>query len=106
VGKTVYHEFTRRHWGRASQEGSKSSFERARLPTGPEKPRFWVAQRFQRCDKGHGFDSGPAGNQPPHRASSGPSSELGKRFLINSGNLKEGNDPLTLVLDWPAALKK
>jgi Tol biopolymer transport system component len=30
----------------------------------------------------------------------------GKKFLINSGNLKEGTDPLTLVLNWPAELKK
>jgi len=30
----------------------------------------------------------------------------GKKFLINSGNLKEGSDPLTLVLNWPAELKK
>jgi serine/threonine protein kinase len=30
----------------------------------------------------------------------------GKKFLINSGNLKEGSDPFTLVLNWPAELKK
>jgi len=30
----------------------------------------------------------------------------GKKFLINSGNLKEGTEPLTLVLNWPAELKK
>lgn len=30
----------------------------------------------------------------------------GKRFLVNSGNLREGSDPLTLVLNWPAELKK
>ena len=30
----------------------------------------------------------------------------GKKFLINSGNLKEGANPLTLVLNWPAELKK
>jgi serine/threonine protein kinase len=30
----------------------------------------------------------------------------GKKFLVNSGNLKEGNDPLTLVLNWAAELKK
>jgi eukaryotic-like serine/threonine-protein kinase len=30
----------------------------------------------------------------------------GKTFLINSGNLKEGSDPFTLVLNWPAELKK
>jgi hypothetical protein len=30
----------------------------------------------------------------------------GKRFLLNSGNLKEGSDPFTLVQNWPAALKK
>jgi eukaryotic-like serine/threonine-protein kinase len=30
----------------------------------------------------------------------------GKRFLINSGNLKEGSDPFTLVQNWPAELKK
>ena len=30
----------------------------------------------------------------------------GKRFLVNSGNLKEGGDPLTLVLNWTAELKK
>jgi hypothetical protein len=30
----------------------------------------------------------------------------GKMFLSKSGNLKEGSDPLTLVLNWPAELKK
>jgi Tol biopolymer transport system component len=30
----------------------------------------------------------------------------GKKFLVNSGNLKEGSDPLTLVVNWPAELKK
>jgi serine/threonine protein kinase len=30
----------------------------------------------------------------------------GKKFLMNSGNLKEGSDPFTLVLNWPAELKK
>jgi Tol biopolymer transport system component len=30
----------------------------------------------------------------------------GKRFLLNSGNLKEGSDPFTLVQNWPAELKK
>jgi len=30
----------------------------------------------------------------------------GKKFLTNSGNLKEGSDPLTLVQNWPAELKK
>jgi hypothetical protein len=30
----------------------------------------------------------------------------GKNFLINSGNLKEGTDPLTLVQNWPAELGK
>jgi len=30
----------------------------------------------------------------------------GKKFLLNTGNLKEGSDPLTLVLNWPAELKK
>jgi eukaryotic-like serine/threonine-protein kinase len=30
----------------------------------------------------------------------------GKRFLLNSGNLREGSDPFTLVLNWPAELKK
>jgi len=29
----------------------------------------------------------------------------GKKFLVNVGNLKEGSDPLTLVLNWPAELK-
>ncbi len=30
----------------------------------------------------------------------------GKRFIINSGNLKEGAEPMTLVLNWPGELKK
>jgi Tol biopolymer transport system component len=30
----------------------------------------------------------------------------GKKFLINSGDVKEGNEPLTLIQNWPAALKK
>ncbi len=30
----------------------------------------------------------------------------GKKFLINSGNLKEGSDPLTLVQNWPGELKR
>src|ERR1700722_8940198 len=30
----------------------------------------------------------------------------GKKFLINSGNLKEGIEPVTLVQNWPAELKK
>jgi Tol biopolymer transport system component len=30
----------------------------------------------------------------------------GKKFLVNVGDLKEGSDPLTLVLNWPAELKK
>ncbi len=30
----------------------------------------------------------------------------GKKFLLNSGNLKEGGDPFTLVLNWPSELKK
>jgi hypothetical protein len=30
----------------------------------------------------------------------------GKKFLINSGNVKEGNEPMTLVLNWTAELKK
>jgi Tol biopolymer transport system component len=30
----------------------------------------------------------------------------GNKFLINSGNLKEGTEPVTLVQNWPAALKK
>jgi Tol biopolymer transport system component len=32
--------------------------------------------------------------------------EDGKKFIVNVGNLKEGSDPLTLVLNWPAELKK
>lgn len=30
----------------------------------------------------------------------------GKKLLINSGNVKEGNEPMTLVLNWTAELKK
>jgi len=30
----------------------------------------------------------------------------GKKFLINSGNLQEGNEPVTLVQNWPAEFKK
>jgi len=30
----------------------------------------------------------------------------GKKFLINSGNLAQGGDPLTLVQNWTAELKK
>ena len=30
----------------------------------------------------------------------------GKKFLINSGDLKKGTDPLTLVQNWAAELKK
>jgi len=30
----------------------------------------------------------------------------GKKFLINSGNQKEGNEHVTLVQNWPADLKK
>jgi eukaryotic-like serine/threonine-protein kinase len=30
----------------------------------------------------------------------------GEKFLLNSGNLKEGSDPLTLVLNWAAELKR
>ena len=30
----------------------------------------------------------------------------GKKFLVNVGSLKEGSDPLTLVLNWTAELKK
>jgi eukaryotic-like serine/threonine-protein kinase len=30
----------------------------------------------------------------------------GKKFLINSGDVKEENQPLTLVQNWPAQLKK
>ena len=28
----------------------------------------------------------------------------GKKFRVNTGNLKEGSDPLTLVLNWTAEL--
>jgi serine/threonine protein kinase len=30
----------------------------------------------------------------------------GKKFLINTGNLKEGTDPINLVQNWPEELKK
>jgi eukaryotic-like serine/threonine-protein kinase len=30
----------------------------------------------------------------------------GKKFLLNSGNVKEGSAPFTLVQNWPAELKK
>jgi hypothetical protein len=30
----------------------------------------------------------------------------GKKFLVNTGNLKEGSDPLTLVLNLTGELKK
>jgi len=30
----------------------------------------------------------------------------GKKFLLNSGNLKEGSEPMTLVQNWPEELKK
>jgi Tol biopolymer transport system component len=30
----------------------------------------------------------------------------GKKFLINSGDVKEGNEPMTLVQNWTAELKK
>ena len=30
----------------------------------------------------------------------------GKKFLINSANLQEGNEPVTLVQNWPAEFKK
>jgi serine/threonine protein kinase len=30
----------------------------------------------------------------------------GKKFLINSGSTKQGNEPLTLVMNWTAELKK
>lgn len=30
----------------------------------------------------------------------------GNKFLVNTGHLKEGSDPLTLVLNWTAELKK
>ncbi|HEX8817104.1 MAG TPA: protein kinase [Terriglobales bacterium] len=30
----------------------------------------------------------------------------GKKFLINSGNVKAGTEPLTLVQNWPSELKK
>jgi hypothetical protein len=29
-----------------------------------------------------------------------------RAFRINSGDQKEGNEPLTLVQNWPAELKK
>ena len=30
----------------------------------------------------------------------------GKKFLVNSGKTKEANEPVTLVQNWPAELKK
>jgi len=30
----------------------------------------------------------------------------GKKFLVNNGNPREGNEPVTLVQNWPAELKK
>jgi hypothetical protein len=30
----------------------------------------------------------------------------GKKFLVNSGSTKQGAEPLTLVLNWPAELKR
>ena len=30
----------------------------------------------------------------------------GKKFLINSGDVKESGEPMTLVLNWPAELRK
>jgi len=30
----------------------------------------------------------------------------GKKFLINGGIVKQGSEPLTLVLNWPSELKK
>lgn len=30
----------------------------------------------------------------------------GKKFLINSGSTKQGNEPLTLFTNWAAELKK
>jgi eukaryotic-like serine/threonine-protein kinase len=30
----------------------------------------------------------------------------GKKFLVNSGDVKEGNEPLTLIQNWPAELRK
>jgi hypothetical protein len=30
----------------------------------------------------------------------------GKKFLINSGSVKQGAEPLTLVTNWTAELKK
>jgi hypothetical protein len=32
--------------------------------------------------------------------------EDGKKFLINSGSIKQGSEPLTLVTNWTAELKK
>ena len=39
---------------------------------------------------------------------SGPydAAAVGKKFFINSGNPQEGNEPVTLVQNWPAELKK
>jgi hypothetical protein len=33
---------------------------------GQGETRFWVAQRFQRCDKSISLDAGPAGNKQPN----------------------------------------
>jgi hypothetical protein len=33
------------------------------FPSVAEKLRFWVALRFQRSDKKHAFDPGPAGSE-------------------------------------------
>jgi hypothetical protein len=30
----------------------------------------------------------------------------GKRFVVNSFDRKEGGEPATIVLNWPAELKK
>ena len=30
----------------------------------------------------------------------------GKKFLINSGDVKESSEPITLVVNWPAELKR
>jgi hypothetical protein len=30
----------------------------------------------------------------------------GKKFLLNSGNLKEDSEPMTLVENWPEELRK
>jgi hypothetical protein len=31
---------------------------------------------------------------------------MARKFLVNTGNLKEGSDPFTLVLNWTVELKK